>query len=75
MPKTKATESYEHAGNFFEYTVKDEPVKNTTSKIPLRKRLEVGAIKMQKLPIALDVRYGNRILIERQRLTNKKDDQ
>ena len=55
MPKTKSTESYEHKGNFFEYRVEDEPVKTSTSKIPLRKRLEVGAIKMQKLPIALDI--------------------
>ncbi len=62
MPKTKATESYEHTGNFFEYTVKDEPVKNTTSKIPLRKRLEVGAIKMQKLPIALDIQMLDMVI-------------
>lgn len=49
-------------GLFFEYHVKDEVPKTTTSKIPLRKRLEVGAIKMMKLPIMLDIQMMDMVI-------------
>ena len=61
MANTKQKEK-ESKNSFFEYHVKDEIPKTTVSKIPLRKRLEVGAIKMTKLPIMLDIQMMDMVI-------------